>query len=182
MWKDVGRYGERLIKKVRYQFCQSIFSEDNLAFLANYFEATAKAMPCVLPTVDDGRRGKMLEKVERCGDRLPSKPYEQVWKSIIINRKLPFSGHYFEVTTKSISTRYTSCALLGHIGKCGKMWEIWGTFAQKVSNQFCQSIFSEDNLSFLAYYCEATTKSNCMRFTNCGWWEMGENVGEGGKV
>ena len=64
MWHDVGRYGERLLYKVSYQFCQSIFSEDNLAFLAYYFEATAKAIACVLPTVDGGRCGKMLEKVE----------------------------------------------------------------------------------------------------------------------
>ena len=62
------------------------------------------------------------------------------------------------------------------------MREIWGAFAQKVSDQFCQSIFSEDNLAFLAYYFEATTNSNCMRFTNCGCWEMWVNVGEGGKV
>ena len=62
------------------------------------------------------------------------------------------------------------------------MREIWGTFAQKVSDQFCQSIFSEDNLAFLAYYFDATTYSNCMRFTNCGCWEMWVNVGEGGKV
>ena len=66
--------------------------------------------------------------------------------------------------------------------KYGKMREIWGTFAQKVSDQFCQSIFSEDNLAFIAYYFEATTNSNCMRFTNCGCWKMWENVGEGGKV
>ena len=59
---------------------------------------------------------------------------------------------------------------------------IWGTLAQKVSHQFCHSIFIEYNLAFLAYYFEATTKSNCMRFTNCGCWEMWENVGEGGNV
>ena len=60
--------------------------------------------------------------------------------------------------------------------------EVWGTFALKVSEQFCQSIFSEDNLAFLTYYFEVTTKSICMRFINCGCWEMWENVGEGGKV
>ena len=62
------------------------------------------------------------------------------------------------------------------------MREIWGTFAQKVIYQFCQSMFREDNFAFLAYYFEATTNSNCMRFTNCGGWEMWKNVGEGGKV
>ena len=55
-------------------------------------------------------------------------------------------------------------------------------FAKTFSNQFCQSIFSEDNLAFLAYYFEATTKSKCMRFTNSGGWEICENAGEGGKV
>ena len=69
------------------------------------------------------------------------------------------------------------------MGKCGKMWgDIGERLLKKVSDQFCQSIFSEDNLAFLAYYFEATTKSNCMRFTNCGCWEMWENVEEGGEV
>ena len=66
--------------------------------------------------------------------------------------------------------------------KCGKIWEGMGNVCLKFSNQFCQSIFSDENLGFLAYYFEATTKSNCMRFTNGGCWEMRENVGEGGKV
>ena len=115
-------------------------------------------------------------------DRLPSKPNELVWKSIIINRKFPFSAHYFEVSINCISTRSTNCGLWriwGNVARCG---EIWGTFAQKVSEQYCQSIFSEDKLALLAYYFEETTKSNCMRFTNCGCWEMWENVGEGGKL
>ena len=68
------------------------------------------------------------------------------------------------------------------MGKCGKMREIWGTLAQKVSDQFCLSIFSEDNIAFLVYYFEATANSNCMRFTNSECWVMWENVGEGGKV
>ena len=55
----------------------------------------------------------MMEKVERCGDRLPIKPYEQICKSIIINRKLSFSAHYSDVTIKSISTRSTNCGLWG---------------------------------------------------------------------
>ena len=68
------------------------------------------------------------------------------------------------------------------MGKCGKMWGEMGNVSSKISDQFCQSIFIEDNLAFLAYYFEATTNSNCMRFINCGFWEMWENVGEGGKV
>ena len=65
------------------------------------------------------------------------------------------------------------------MARCGEIWE---TFAQGVSDQFCLSIFSEHNLALLDYYFEATTKSNCMRFKNCGCWEMWENVEEGGKV
>ena len=65
------------------------------------------------------------------------------------------------------------------MARCG---EKWGTIVQKVSDQFGQSIFSEDNLAFLAYNFEATTNSNCMRFNNCGSWEIWEKVGEGGKV
>ena len=73
----------------------------------------------------------MLEKVKRCGDRLPSETFELVGKSLIINRKLPFSAHNFEVTINSISTRSTNCGLWGiweNVARCG---EIWGTFAQK---------------------------------------------------
>ena len=66
--------------------------------------------------------------------------------------------------------------------KCGKMWGDMGNVCSKISDEFCQSIFSEDNLAFLTYYFEATTKCNCMRITNCGCWEMWKNVGEGGKV
>ena len=57
-----------------------------------------------------------------------------------------------------------------------------GNVSSKFSDEFCQSMFREDNSAVFAYYFEATTKSNCMRFTNCGCWEMWENVGEGGKV
>ena len=132
MWGDMGN----VCWKVSDQFCQSIFSEDNLAFLAYYFDATTKSNWCVLPTVGVGRCGKMLEKVERCGDRMPSKLYEQVWKSIIINRKLPFPAHYFEVKIKRISTRSTNYALWGiwwNVERCG---EIWGTFAEKFATNF----------------------------------------------
>ena len=68
------------------------------------------------------------------------------------------------------------------MGKCGKMWGDMWNVCSKFSDHFCQSIFSEDNLALLAYYFEAKTKSNFMRFTNCWCWEMWENVGEGGKV
>ena len=128
-----------------------------------------------------GDIGKTLKKVERCGDRLPCKPYEKVCKSIIINRKLPFSFHYFEVTIKALA-RSTNCGLWGIWGNVARCGEIWGTFDQKVSDKFCQSIFSVNNLSSLAYYFEATTKSSCMRFTNCGCWKMWENDGEDAKV
>ena len=71
-------------------------------------------------------------------------------------------------------------------GEYGEMWqdvERYGErLLQKVSDQFCQSIFSEDNLAFFAYYFEVTTKSKCMHFTNCWCWEMWEIVEEGGKV
>ena len=68
------------------------------------------------------------------------------------------------------------------MGKCDKMWGDMGNVCSKFSDQICQSIFREDNLTFLAYYFEATTKSNCNRFTNCECWEMWKNVGEGEKV
>ena len=68
------------------------------------------------------------------------------------------------------------------MGKRGKMWGGMENVCFKFSDQFCQSIFSEDNLAFLTNYFEATTKSNSMRITNCGCWEMWENVGEFGKV
>ena len=70
-------------------------------------------------------------------------------------------------------------------GEYGEMWQDVRRYEErlfKISDQFCQSIFSEDKLAFLAYYFEVTTKNKCMRFTNCGCWEMWENVGEGGKV
>ena len=68
------------------------------------------------------------------------------------------------------------------MGKFGKMLGDMGNICSEISDQFCQSIFSEDNLAFLAYYFEVSTKSKGMRFTNCGYWEMWENVEEGGKV
>ena len=69
MWGDMGN----VCTKFSDQFCQSIFSEDNLAFLANYFEAPKIAIASVLPTVGLGRFRKMLEKVKRCGDRALAK-------------------------------------------------------------------------------------------------------------
>ena len=70
-------------------------------------------------------------------------------------------------------------------GEYGEMKQDVGGYGErllKISDQFCHSIFSEDNLAFLAYYFEATTKSKCMRFTKSGCWRMRKNVGEGGKV
>ena len=71
-------------------------------------------------------------------------------------------------------------------GEYKEMWQDVGRygerFSQKVSDQFCQSIFSEDNLAFLAWYFEATTKCNCMLFTNFVSWVMCVTVDEGGEV
>ena len=55
-------------------------------------------------------------------------------------------------------------------------------FAQNLATNFVSQYSASDNLAFLAYYFEVTTKSKCMRSTNCGCWEMRKNVGEGGKV
>ena len=66
-------------QKVCDQFYQSIFSEGIIyPFSPTILKQDQKAIACVLPTVGVGRCGKMLEKVERSGDRLQSKPYEQV--------------------------------------------------------------------------------------------------------
>ena len=132
MWGDMGN----VFSKISDQFCQSIFSEDNLAFLAYYFEVTTKSTCMRFSNCGCWEMWEMLEKVETCGDRLTSKPYEQVWKSIIVNRKLPFSANYFEVTIKSISTRSTNCRTWGiwvNVAKCGV---IWGTFSQKLATNF----------------------------------------------
>ena len=71
-----GEIWRTFAEKVSDQFCQTIFSEDHLAYLAYYLKQQEKAIACVLSTMGVGRCGKMLEKVERCGERLPSKPYE----------------------------------------------------------------------------------------------------------
>ena len=68
------------------------------------------------------------------------------------------------------------------MGKCGTMWGDMGNVCLKVSDQFWLSIYSENNLEFLAYYFEATTKSNWMHFVKCGCWVMWENDEEGGTV
>ena len=60
----------------------------------------------------------------------------EVWKHVVISRKLPFSAHYFEVTIKSISTRsanFRIWGIWGNVARCGK---IWGTFAQKLATNF----------------------------------------------
>ena len=65
MCQDVGRYGERLLK-IRDKFCQSIFSEDNLAFQPTILMQQKIPIECVLPTVglgvfleNDGEGGKV---------------------------------------------------------------------------------------------------------------------------
>ena len=132
MWGDMGN----VCSKISDQFCQSIFSEDNLAILAYYFEVTTKSKCMRFTNCGCWKMWKMLEKVERCGDRLPSKPYEQVWKSIIIKSKLPFSANYFEVTIKSISTRSTNFGFWGIGWNVARCKGIWRTFAQKLLTNF----------------------------------------------
>ena len=63
MWQDAGRYGERLFK-ISDPFFQSIFSEDNLAVLANYFEVATKTK-CMHFT--DCGCLQMWENVGECG-------------------------------------------------------------------------------------------------------------------
>ena len=65
-----GEIWGKVAQKVSDQFCHPIFSEGNLAFLAYYLKQQQIAIACVLPTVGVGRFGKMLEKVERYGNRL----------------------------------------------------------------------------------------------------------------
>ena len=74
MWGDMGNF----CSKFGDQFGQSIFTADNLAFYPTILKQEQIAIGCVLPTVGVGRCGKMFEKVERYGNRLPSKPYEEV--------------------------------------------------------------------------------------------------------
>ena len=65
-------------QKVCDQFCQSIFSEGIIyPFSPTILKQDQKTIACALPTVGAGRCGKMLEKVERCGDLLASKQYER---------------------------------------------------------------------------------------------------------
>ena len=66
--------------------------------------------------------------------------------------------------------------------KFGKMCGDMGTFDQKDGDQFCLSIFGEDNSALLVFYFVVTTKSNCMRFTNYGCCVMWKNVRDGGNV
>ena len=78
MRQDVGRYGERLHKQLATNFVCQYSARKIYPFWPTILKQQQKAIACVLPTVGVGRCGKMLKKVERCGDRLPSKPYEQV--------------------------------------------------------------------------------------------------------
>ena len=71
-------------------------------------------------------------------------------------------------------------------GEHREMWQEVRRYGERLLKQFATNFISQysarDNLAFLAYYFEARSKSNCMRFTNCGSLEIWENVGEGGKV
>ena len=78
IWQDVGRYRERLIKKLATNFVSQYSARIILPFKPTILKQQQKAIICVLSTVGDGRCGKMWEKMERCEDRPPSKPYEQV--------------------------------------------------------------------------------------------------------
>ena len=77
-----------------------------------------KAIARVLVTVGVGEYEHVfwiLSQVGRYGERLQGKPYELVYQSIIINRKLARTANYFAVTIKSISKRYANC---GGSGEC----------------------------------------------------------------
>ena len=67
MWEDMGN----VCSKLSDQFCQSIFGEENLAFLTYYFEVTTIAR--VLLTVGFGEYGEMWQDVGRYGERLLKK-------------------------------------------------------------------------------------------------------------
>ena len=78
MSRDVGRYGERLHKKLATNFVSQYSARIIQPFQPSILKHPKKAIAFVLPTVGVERCGIMLMKVERCGDRLPSKSYEQV--------------------------------------------------------------------------------------------------------
>ena len=77
MLQDVGRYGERLFQKLATNFVSQYSASIILPFMPIILKQQQKALACVLLTVGVGRCGKMLEKVERCGVRLPSKQHER---------------------------------------------------------------------------------------------------------
>ena len=108
MWQNVRRYGELLL---------AIVSKGKLTALANYVKAFTKCICTRFTNCGCGGMYGMLGMVGRCAKRLPSKSYVQVWKTMIINCKLPFSANYFDVTVKSTNTRATNC---GH-GECEEM-------------------------------------------------------------
>ena len=71
-------------------------------------------------------------------------------------------------------------------GEYVEMWQDVGRYGERwlkmLATNFVSQYSARIKLAFLTYYFEVTRKSNCMRFTNCGCWEMWENGGEGGKV
>ena len=70
--------GNVLIKKLATNFVSQYSPRIIEPVRRTILKLKQKAIASVLPTVGDGRCEKMLDMVERCGDRLPSKPYEEV--------------------------------------------------------------------------------------------------------
>ena len=92
----------------------------------------------------------ILSQVGMYGERLPSKQYELVYQSIIINRKLALYANYFEVTIKSISKRYAKCGLWGMLVNVAKRWGyMFNACKSKTEDKFFQSIVSNGKLRLL---------------------------------
>ena len=73
-----GDMGNVCSRNLATDFVSKFSARIILPFLPTILKQQQKAIVCVLPTVGVGRCGKMLKKVERCGDRLPIKLYELV--------------------------------------------------------------------------------------------------------
>ena len=108
MWQIFGRYGERLIHKANVKFCPPIVSKRKVTFLAKYFDAKTKSIRSSLTNCGCWVCGKMFSQLGTCGVCLPNKPYNQVRKSIITNRKLTFKAR----AQPTVS-----------VAKCGEMWQ-----------------------------------------------------------
>ena len=132
MWEDM----RTVAQKVSDQFSQSIFSENNLALVAYYFEVTTKNKFMRFNNCECWEMWENVGKGRKVWRSLAKQTIWEVGKQTIINRKLPFSAHYFEVTIKSISARSANCGLWGIWGNVARCGEIWGTFAQKLATNF----------------------------------------------